>query len=88
MKKTIVAVLFLVALAFASTRYVHGRGSATDMDQSRARSEAMDEAKDNLQNACPSGRFVTAPQVTTNECHMAGPGTATCTIVITAACED
>jgi hypothetical protein len=37
MKKTFLVVLILsVAALAASSRYVHGRGSATDMDQSRA----------------------------------------------------
>jgi hypothetical protein len=87
MKKTTVALLVLVTLAFASTRPVQGRGSATDVDHERARSEAMEQATDNLRNACPSGRFFAAPQVTTDECHMAGPGSETCIVVITAACE-
>lgn len=83
----LLVVSLLAVGAFASERYVHGRGSATDMDESRAHAEALDQAKDNLENACPSGRFVTAPQVTSNECHMAGPGSVTCTVVITATCE-
>jgi hypothetical protein len=89
MKKTFLVVLILsVAALAASSRYVHGRGSATDMDQSRAQFEAMDQAKENIQNACPSGRLIPAPQVTENECRPSGPGVVTCTVVISASCED
>ncbi len=85
MTKTLFAVLLLGLAASASERYVHGRGSATDADQSRARSEALEQAKDNLQNACSNGHIL-SPQVTTDDCHMAGPGSVTCTVVITATC--
>jgi hypothetical protein len=79
MKKTFLVVLILsVAALAASSRYVHGRGSATDMDQSRAQFEAMDQAKENIQNACP----------TENECRPSGPGVVTCTVVISGSCED
>ena len=89
MRKIIFAVLILaVAALAASSRYVHGRGSATDMDQSRAHSEAMDQAKDNIQNACPSGRLIPAPQVTQDECRPAGPGAVTCVVMISGTCED
>lgn len=89
MRKLVLAVsIFSVAALAASSRYVHGRGSATDMDQSRAHSEAMDQAKDNIQNTCPSGRLIPAPQVTQDECHPAGPGAVTCVVVISGTCED
>ena len=85
MKKTLFAVLLLGLAAFASERYVHGRGSATDADQSRARSEALQQAQDNLENACSNGHIL-SPQVTKDNCNMAGPGSVTCTVEITATC--
>jgi hypothetical protein len=89
MNKTILAVLILAAAAMAANyREVHGRGSGTDMDESRAHSQAMDEAKDNLQNACRSGRWYQAPQVTKDECHPSGIGSVTCTVEISGSCED
>jgi hypothetical protein len=88
MKKILTVLILAVAALAASSRYVHGRGSATDMDQSRAHSEAMDQAKENIQNACPSGRLIPAPQVTQNECHPSGPGMVTCIVEISGSCED
>ena len=87
MKRMIFAVLVLTAVAFAAERYVSGRGSATDLDQGRARAEAMEQAKENLENACSNGRIVTLPEVTTDDCHMAGPGSVTCVVEITATCD-
>lgn len=89
MKKTILAILILAGAAMADgSRPVDGKGTASDGDQSRARSEAMDQAKDNIQNACPSGRLIPAPQVTKNECRASGPGMVTCTVEISGTCED
>jgi hypothetical protein len=79
---------FSVMALVVSSRYIHCRVSATDMDQSRAHSEAMDQAKDNIQNACPSGGLIPAPQVTQDECHPAGPGAVTCVVLVSGTCED
>lgn len=85
--KTIIAVLLFVTLVFASMRSVSGRGQATDMDQNQARAEAREQAADNLQNACSGGTITTMPQAVTDECHMAGPGSETCIVVLVATCE-
>jgi hypothetical protein len=85
MIKMLFAVLLLGFAASATSRYVHGSGSATEMDQSRAHAEALQQAKENLENACSNGHIL-SPQVTTDDCHAAGPGSFTCRVEITATC--
>lgn len=84
---SLVLLLALAALA-ANYRAVHARGTGTDADQSRADQQAHDNATENLNNACSSGRWYQAPQVTSNECHMSGIGSVTCTVEMVGSCED
>jgi hypothetical protein len=84
---TVSLLLVLALAALAADRMVHARGTATDMDQGRADTEAREAATENFQNVCPKGA-IPAPQVTNNECHPSGVGSFTCTVEITGNCQE